>query len=257
VLTYNYAPDYLEKRVALRPEHFKYAHEFKARGQIIQGGAILEPKPTGLISFYATREEVEKFAQEDPYVKRGLATSYEIREWNVVVGSESDANYFRSAPLKEGDRFPAGQTLYEGTPTGKVDVDGLLKSKRVLFFGVPGAFTPGCSKTHLPGYVEGADALKARGKLSDIVCVSVNDPFVMAEWGKAQKADGKVRMLADPRAETTRRLGLAVNLTAGLGSWRSKRYSMLVDDGVISQLNVEPESAPTGLTCSLASALRL
>ena len=87
--------------------------------------------------------------------------------------------------------------------------------------------------------------------------MSVNDPFVMAAWGEAHQAGGKVRMLADTTGELTKRLGLAIDLTAKLCSVRSKRYSLLVEDGLVVQANVEPESAPTGLTCSLASAIKL
>jgi len=116
-------------------------------------------------------------------------------------------------------------------------------------FGVPGAFTPGCSATHLPGYVKHADALKAAGAAA-VVCVSVNDPFVMAAWGKAHGADGKVRMLADTNAAFVKACGLDLDLSAALGSVRSKRFSALVVDGVVKALNVEPDN--TGLTCSLA-----
>lgn len=124
----------------------------------------------------------------------------------------------------------------------------LFKGKVVLF-GVPGAFTPGCSATHLPGYVAASAALKAAGA-SEIACVSVNDPFVMAAWGTAHGAGGKVRMLADTTGAFTKALGLDLDLTAALGGVRSKRFSALVVDGVVKALNVEPDN--TGLTCSLA-----
>jgi 2-Cys peroxiredoxin 5 len=103
--------------------------------------------------------------------------------------------------------------------------------------------------------VAAADALKAAGATA-VVCVSVNDPFVMAEWGKAHKADGKVRMLADTTAAFTKAMGLDMDLTAALGGVRSKRYSALVVDGTIAKLNVEPAEAPTGLTCSLADGAK-
>lgn len=106
-------------------------------------------------------------------------------------------------------------------------------------------------QTHLPGYVESADKIKGKG-VDEIVCVSVNDPFVMAAWGKEQHADGKVRMLADTNAELAKALG--VDFVAGvLGGVRSKRFSCVVDDGEIKMWNVEPDN--TGLTCSLAPAL--
>ena len=113
----------------------------------------------------------------------------------------------------------------------------------MVIFGVPGAFTPGCSKTHLPGYVAAADALKATKGVADIVCVSVNDPFVMEAWGKAHAADGKVRMLADTTGAYTKALGLDMDLTAALGGVRSKRYSAVVDNGVVTKLNVEVREA--------------
>jgi len=104
----------------------------------------------------------------------------------------------------------------------------------------------------VPGYVSRAAAFHAKG-VSDIVCISVNDAFVMAAWGKDQGADGKVRMLADPNAELTKAMGLEVEL-AKLGGTRCKRFAAVVTDGVITKLAVEPESG-TGLTCSLADPL--
>jgi len=161
-----------------------------------------------------------------------------------------------SPVIKVGERIPSGLVLFENDPTGKVQVDELLKGKKVAIFGVPGAFTPGCSKTHLPGFVADAEKIKGKG-INEIVCVSVNDPFVMQAWGEAHQAAGKVRMLADTTAAFTKALGLDIDKTEALGSVRSKRYSVIIEDGVVTQLNVEPESAPTGLTCSLASALKL
>ena len=126
----------------------------------------------------------------------------------------------------------------------------------MVLFGVPGAFTPGCSKTHLPGYVAAHADLKSKG-VQEVVCVSVNDPFVMEQWGKAHGADGKVRMLADTTAAFTKALGLDLDLTAALGGVRCKRFSAVVEDGVVTKLNLEPSDAPTGMTCSLAEKLIL
>jgi len=151
--------------------------------------------------------------------------------------------------IKVGDQLPAA-TLFEGTPDGKVEVAELLAGKRAVVFGVPGAFTPGCSKTHLPGYVEKADEIKSHG-VDLIVCLAVNDPFVMAAWGQAHKADGKIMMLADTSAEFAKAAGLDIDLKAVLGSVRMKRFSMIVDDGKVTFLNIEPDG--TGMTCSLAS----
>lgn len=109
------------------------------------------------------------------------------------------------------------------------------------------------SQTHLPGFVQKADDLKKQG-VSDIVCVSVNDPFVMAAWGKDQGVGSKIRMLADPQGTFTKAMELETEL-AVLGGLRSKRYSMVVDNGKVVSLQVEPDG--TGLSCSLATAIKL
>jgi 2-Cys peroxiredoxin 5 len=153
--------------------------------------------------------------------------------------------------ISVGAKLPAGQ-LFEGSPAGAVAVDALFAGKKVVLFGVPGAFTPGCSKTHLPGYIAAAADFKATKGVHELVCISVNDPFVMEAWGKAQGADGKVRMLADTTGAFTKALGLDLDLTAALGGVRCKRFSAVVDNGVVTTLNVEPTEAPTGMTCSLA-----
>lgn len=149
-----------------------------------------------------------------------------------------------------GKRFPA-VTLYEGTPAGAVPLADLLAGKKVVVFGLPGAYTPGCSKSHLPGYIASHAAFTAKG-VSSVICTSVNDPFVMAAWGAANGAEGKVRMLADTNAELARALGVDMEIAA-LGGVRSKRYSAVVEDGVITAFNLEPEG--TGLTCSLAPVI--
>jgi peroxiredoxin len=114
----------------------------------------------------------------------------------------------------------------------------LLAGKKVILFGLPGAYTPVCTAAHLPGYIAEADALKAGG-VAEIACVSVNDPFVMSAWGKEHGADDKVLMLCDPDASFTRSLGLSLDLAAfGLGE-RSQRYAMIVEDGVVVTINVE------------------
>merc|ERR1712154_631309 len=119
------------------------------------------------------------------------------------------------APVKAGDAVPSVD-LFEGAPDKKVNLAELTGSGKFVVFGVPGAFTPGCSKTHLPGYVEAADKLKSSG-IKEIICVSVNDPFVMAAWGENQKAGGKVRMLADTTGALTKALDLELDLSAVLG----------------------------------------
>ncbi|XP_027009185.1 peroxiredoxin-5, mitochondrial [Tachysurus fulvidraco] len=155
-------------------------------------------------------------------------------------------------PIKVGDRLPAVE-VQEGEPGNKVSIAQLFKGKKGVLFAVPGAFTPGCSKTHLPGFVADAEKLKTKG-VQEVACVSVNDVFVMAAWGKEQGTDGKVRMLADPTGAFTAAVDLFLDnddLLKVLGNKRSKRYVMIVEDGVVKKLKVEPDG--TGLTCSLAS----
>merc|ERR1719476_1186778 len=152
------------------------------------------------------------------------------------------------APIKEGDSIPSVD-LFEGNPDTKVNLAEVCKEGKYVVFGVPGAFTPGCSKTHLPGYVAKAEEMKGKG-VEEIVCVSVNDPFVMEAWGKDQGAAGKVRMLADTCGDLTKALELELDLSAVLGSVRCKRFAMLVEDGTVTKVNIEPDG--TGLTCSLA-----
>lgn len=154
--------------------------------------------------------------------------------------------------IKVGDRIPSA-TLRHMTADGiaELPTEAFFKGKRVALFGLPGAFTPTCSAQHLPGFIANADQLKAKG-VDAIACVSVNDAFVMDAWGKNQNVGDKVMMLADGSAELTRALGLDLDLGArGLGV-RSKRYSMLVDDGVVTALHLEDA---TGLSVSDAETL--
>lgn len=141
--------------------------------------------------------------------------------------------------IKVGDKIPA-QTLKTMGAEGPVDIttEEIFGGKKVLLFGVPGAFTPGCSKAHLPGYVVNADKIKQHG-VDTIACMSVNDAFVMGAWGDAQNAD-EILMLADGNAEFTTALGLELDASGfGLGK-RCQRFAMLVEDGTVTQLNVEP-----------------
>ncbi|MFQ3195309.1 MAG: peroxiredoxin [Colwellia sp.] len=112
----------------------------------------------------------------------------------------------------------------------------LFANKKVVMFAVPGAFTPTCSVTHLPGYVVAADELKAKG-VDAIICVAINDAFVMSAWGKTQNAEN-LMMLADGDGSYTSALGLEMD-TAAFGGLRSQRYSMVIDNGVVTNLNVE------------------
>ncbi|XP_071501442.1 peroxiredoxin-5, mitochondrial-like [Diadema antillarum] len=157
----------------------------------------------------------------------------------------------RNMPIKVGDALPSVE-LQEGTPGSKVNVADLFAGKKGVLFAVPGAFTPGCSKTHLPGYVADFEKLKAKGA-EVVACVSVNDAFVMGAWGEAHSAAGKVRMLADPQGEFTSAVDMVLDATAILGNKRSKRYSLVIEDGKVKAVNEEPDG--TGLTCSLASSV--
>lgn len=148
--------------------------------------------------------------------------------------------------IKQGETLPEA-TLFEfvedareGCTLGpnSFDVQKEAAGKRVVIFGLPGAFTPTCSAKHVPGYVEHFDALRAAG-VDELWCVSVNDAFVMGAWGRDQRTSGKVRMMADGSAALTRALGLEQDLSArGMGI-RSQRYAMVVDDGVVKTLHVE------------------
>ncbi|MCL1125523.1 peroxiredoxin [Shewanella surugensis] len=152
--------------------------------------------------------------------------------------------------IATGQKLPQS-TLSELTKDGMVnhDVAELFANKKVVLFAVPGAFTPTCSESHLPGFVVLADEFKAKG-VDIIACVSVNDAFVMKAWGAAQNAS-ELMMLADGDASFTRALGLEMD-TAGFGGVRSQRYAMVIDNGVISTLNVE---APKSFEVSKAEVI--
>jgi peroxiredoxin len=148
--------------------------------------------------------------------------------------------------IKVGDRLPDGtltELIEQEAPGCTIGPNGLkvaeiAKGKRIVIFGLPGAFTPTCSAKHVPSYLANYDRLKAKG-VDEIWCIAVNDAFVMGAWGKDQKAGGKIRMMADGSATYTKSLGLDMDLTArGMGT-RSQRYSMLVEDGVVKVLNID------------------
>jgi glutaredoxin/glutathione-dependent peroxiredoxin len=152
-----------------------------------------------------------------------------------------------------GDKLPAA-TFKEKTAEGPVEVstDQLFKGKRVVLFAVPGAFTPTCSLNHLPGYLENRDSILAKG-VDDIAVLSVNDWHVMGAWAEQSGGMGKIRFLADWDAGFTKALGLDADLSAGGLGVRSKRYSMLVEDGVVKSLNVE--ESPGQATISGAATM--
>ncbi len=148
--------------------------------------------------------------------------------------------------IKIGDHLPEGKLAEfidvetEGCALGPntFNVSELVKGKTIAIFGLPGAYTPTCSAQHVPGYVNHAKDLHAKG-VDEIWCISVNDAFVMGAWGRELKATGIVRMMADGNADFSKAIGLSADFSQfGMGT-RSQRYSMLVKDGVVTQLNVE------------------
>lgn len=142
-------------------------------------------------------------------------------------------------PIKAGDRMPAGK-LKIMTKDGPQDIttDQLFKGKKVVLFSVPGAFTPTCDAKHLPGFVQNADAIRAKG-VDTIACMAVNDVFVMNAWGKASNVGDRVLMLADGNGDYARALGLEIDARGfGMGM-RGQRFSILVEDGIAKQVNVE------------------
>jgi len=161
--------------------------------------------------------------------------------------------------VNTGDRVPEG-TLTEfiedesaGCALGPNDfkVSDLVKGKKILMFALPGAFTPTCSAKHVPSYIENIDAIKAKG-VDEVWCVAVNDAFVMGAWGREQGAAGKVRMLGDGSANWTRAMGQELDLTARNMGVRSQRYAAVIEDGVITALEVE---APGAFEVSSAPAM--
>ena len=155
--------------------------------------------------------------------------------------------------IKVGDKLPdvTLRRLGEGG-IDEVASGELTAGKKVVLFAVPGAFTPTCSEQHLPGFMQHADAIKAKG-VDSVVCVTVNDPFVVGEWTKATGAGGKVDILSDGNAEFTKAVGLELDASGfGLGT-RSQRYAMIVEDGVVTTLLVE--DVPTQAEASSANEI--
>jgi peroxiredoxin len=150
--------------------------------------------------------------------------------------------------IKVGDRLPEA--------TFRVVVDGsmkprtaseIFKGKKVVLIGMPGAFTPTCHKSHLPGFITKAEEIMAKG-VDEIAVTAVNDHWVMHQWKQASGGEGKVEFLADPNAEFAKAIGLAFDAAGGLGGTRSRRYSMLVEDGVVKVLNVEEQAGKAEVT---------
>ena len=141
--------------------------------------------------------------------------------------------------LAVGDKIPfVDLDIMTGDGPGGISTDDLFAGKTVAVFGLPGAFTRTCSARHLPGFVDNADALKEKG-IDDIVCISVNDPFVMAAWAKAQNVGDKVLMVADGSAKFARAAGLDTDMSAKGFGVRCRRFSMVVEDGSVKSLNID------------------
>lgn len=156
-----------------------------------------------------------------------------------------------------GDRLPAA-TLRVLTADGidEITTDDLFSGKTVALFAVPGAYTPTCHAKHVPGFLNNLDALHAKG-VDTVACVAVNDPFVMSAWAKDNGGEGKITFLSDGNAEFTKAVGMDLDVSAvGLGI-RSKRYAMIVEDGVVKVLNIEdvPSSAEISSAENLLASL--
>jgi len=156
--------------------------------------------------------------------------------------------------IQVGDKIPSMELRVMGAegPT-PISTDDIFSGKKVVMFAVPGAFTPGCSVTHLPGFVVNADKIKAAG-VDSIVCVAVNDAFVMGAWGKDQNAE-EIVMLADGSGEFTEEMGLVLDLTAMQLGKRSKRYAMIVNDGVVELLNIDESGIEKSSAETILAAL--
>lgn len=159
-------------------------------------------------------------------------------------------------PIQVGDRVPpATFKQLNANGVASIDTATLLKGKKVVLFGLPGAYTPVCSANHLPGFVAKAAELKAKG-IDTIACISVNDPFVMQAWGKEHGAGGKVMMLADADGTFTRAIGLSFDLPDFGLSGRSERYSMVVEDGVVKTINIEKSVLDHGISSAVTCMLQ-
>jgi glutaredoxin/glutathione-dependent peroxiredoxin len=153
--------------------------------------------------------------------------------------------------IKEGDKLPSADFFYldRDNATQKIDTDSLFKNQKVIMFGVPGAFTKVCSAKHLPGYVKNFDEAKKKG-ISKIICLSVNDPNVMKAWGEAHGVENKILMLGDPYCTFTKSIGAEIDRVArGLGM-RSSRYTMLIENGVVTKIKEESDAG----TCEISAA---
>lgn len=150
--------------------------------------------------------------------------------------------------IQVGDRLPAAKfRVRTSEGNQELTTDDVFRGKKVVLFAVPGAFTPTCNDNHLPGFLDKADAFAAKG-VDTLACTAVNDHFVLASWGKSTGAAGRIQMLADGNGDFAKSLGLTLDLQGGGLGLRSRRYAMIVDDGVVRYLGVEkgPEVGVSG-----------
>lgn len=159
--------------------------------------------------------------------------------------------------IKPGDKIPSVKLKRLGANgMEEIDFGAYVAEKKAVIFGVPGAFTPTCAGKHLPSYINNAAKLKSKG-IAEIICVAVNDPFVMKQWGEEAGAAGKVTMMPDGNAALTKALGLEFDGSgAGLGM-RSKRFSMVVEDGVVKSLDIEASPGDMAVTGAESCLLKL
>ena len=153
--------------------------------------------------------------------------------------------------IKKGDKLPSAELFYldENKAVKKIDTNILFKNQKAILFGLPGAFTSVCSAKHLPGFVNNFDLAKKKG-INKIICVSVNDPFVMNAWGEKHKVEDKILMIADPFCKFTKEIGAAIDKSEkGLGI-RSSRFTMLIEDEIVMELKEEKNTAE----CEISSA---
>lgn len=151
--------------------------------------------------------------------------------------------------IKIGDTLPElPLRRLNGATIEEINLKDRITGKKVVLFAVPGAFTPTCSKIHLPSFVKEADALKAKG-IDEIYCVSVNDPYVLDVWGKVAHASGKVTLLSDGDGSFTKSMGLELESSPALGL-RSQRYVMILEDGIVKNLLTEPKASGCTVTCA-------
>ncbi|XP_012256552.2 peroxiredoxin-5, mitochondrial-like [Athalia rosae] len=143
--------------------------------------------------------------------------------------------------IKIGDKIPS-LILYEEIPEKETDISELVADKKAIIFGVPGAFVPGCSRVHLRGFIEKSDELRRKG-YEEIICVSVNDPFVLTAWGWSKGAEDRVRLLADPMAKFTSAIGMGRKMPELGEVCRSRRYSMVTINGIVRELFTEEDNA--------------